>query len=385
MARAWTSPPPHTAEERTLSGVAAVSTTASGPIHTAKPSIIGPASEPGPQADEEIGAQGREAAHLGVRLVEEVLGACHQLEALEPPELIEDPVRPPRVHPGVAAVVHIAEAVELAAHHVHLGEDGEAAQRLPGETGAAGIARNAREGPPGGEVVGVRVGVGEGGHEIREDVDLRARLYPLRARLPGVDGPAERRGGEHHAARDGVGEVGGEPGELEAGAILPEILVEARVPGLAPLRLEVRVAEVGEEEIVEGWGPEAGARAPPQPRARLLDHEEHRPLPGGGGAEDVVVLDARAPRDEETVEQAKLLLEEEPLHVLGGLEDPLVVPVLVAVAEAHRARAPWPDDDGVEEIVLQALRVDLGANGNVEVDAGIDRILEALIVRVAAE
>src|SRR5437867_3658067 len=118
MARAETSPPPHTAEERTLSGVAAVSATASGPIHTAKPSIIAPASEPGPQADEEVGPEGREAAHLGVRLVEDVLGPRHQLEALEPAELIEDSVGAARIHAGVAAVVHIAEAVELAAHHV---------------------------------------------------------------------------------------------------------------------------------------------------------------------------------------------------------------------------------------------------------------------------
>src|SRR6266545_4675135 len=385
MARAETSPPPHTAEESTSNGWEAVSTTASSPIHTARPSIIGPASESGPQAGEEVGPQRREAAHLGIRLVEDVLGPRHQLEALQPAELIENPIGAAGVDPRVPAVVHVAEAVELAAHHVHLGEEGEAAQRLPGEAGRAGIARDARERPPGRQIVGVCVRVREGRHEIREDVDLRARLHALRASLPRVDGPAERRGGEHHAARDGVGEVGGEVRELEADAVLPEVLVEARVPGLAPLRLQVRIAELGEEEIVEGGRPESGAGAPPQPRARLLDDEEERPLPRGGVSEDAIVLDARAARDEEPVEEAKLLLEEEPFHVLGGLEDALVVPVLVAVAEPDRARAPRPDDDGVEELIFQAVGVHLGAKRCVEVDAGIDRILKALVVRVAAE
>src|SRR6266498_4929924 len=385
MARAETSPPPHTAEESTLNGWEAVSTTASGPIHTARPSIIRPASESGPQADEDVGPQRREAAHLGIRLVEDVLSPHHQLEALEPAELLENPIRAARVDPGVPAVVHVAEAVELAAHHVHLGEEGETAQRLPGETGAARIARDARERSPGREIVGVRVRVGEGGHEIREDVDVRARLHALRTSLPRVDGPPERRGGEHHAARDGVGEVGGEVGELEADTVLPEVLIEARVPRLAPLRLQVRIAELGEEEIVEGGRPESGAGAPAQPRARLLDDEEERPLPRRRVSEDAIVLDARAARDEEPVEEAKLLLEEEPFYVLGGLEDTLVVPVLVPVAEPHGAGAPRRDDDGVEELIFQAVRVHLGAKRGVEVDAGIDRILEALVVRVAAE
>src|SRR5713101_6464950 len=112
------------------------------------PANLVAASKPGPQADEEVGPQRREAAHLGVRLVEDVLRPRHQLEALQPAELIENPIRAARVDPRVPAVVHVAEAVELAAHHVHLGEDGEAAQRLPGEAGAAGIARDARERPP---------------------------------------------------------------------------------------------------------------------------------------------------------------------------------------------------------------------------------------------
>src|SRR5713101_1330433 len=40
------------------------------------------ASKSGPQADEEVGPQRREAAHLGIRLVEDVLSPRDQLESL---------------------------------------------------------------------------------------------------------------------------------------------------------------------------------------------------------------------------------------------------------------------------------------------------------------
>src|SRR2546428_182654 len=73
-----------------------------------------PASKAGPEADQEVGAESREPAHLGVLLVEDVLRARDQLEALEPPELVEQPVRPAGVHSRVPAVVHVAVAVELA-------------------------------------------------------------------------------------------------------------------------------------------------------------------------------------------------------------------------------------------------------------------------------
>src|SRR5262245_59958870 len=132
MARAVTSPPPHTAEESVVSGHAEVRRTASGPIHTARPSIIARASVGGPQADEEVGAERGKAAHLGVRLVEDVLGAGDQIEPVHPPELLEEAVGPARVPACVTAVVDVAEAIELVADRVDLREEGEAAHRLPG-------------------------------------------------------------------------------------------------------------------------------------------------------------------------------------------------------------------------------------------------------------
>src|SRR5215510_4879424 len=243
MARAVTSPPPHTAEESVVSGHTEVRTTASGPIHTASPSITGRTSVRGPEADEEVGAEGGKATHLRVRLVEDVLGAGDQVEPVHPPELLEETVGAARVPACVPAVVDVTEGVELVADGVDLREEGEPAHRLPGQPRAARVARDAGEGPARGEVVGVRVGIGEGEHEVGQKVELRARLHALGTRLPRVDGPTERGSGNDHAAGDEIGEVSGEPGELETDAVLPEALVEPRVPGLAPLRKQVGVAE----------------------------------------------------------------------------------------------------------------------------------------------
>src|SRR5262244_3133367 len=132
MARALTSPPPHTAEESVVSGHAEVRTTASGPIHTASPSIIGQTSVGSSKADEEVGAEGRKAAHLRVRLVEDVLGAGDEIEPVHPPELLEEAVGATCVPARVAAVVDVSEAVELVADRIDLGEEGEATHRLPG-------------------------------------------------------------------------------------------------------------------------------------------------------------------------------------------------------------------------------------------------------------
>src|SRR5262249_22049650 len=156
------------------------------------------------------------------------------------------------------------------------------------------------------------------------------------------------RGRRHDAARDEVREVSGEPGELEPDPVLPQILVEARVPGLAALGHEVGVAEIWKEEVVEGGRAEARPGASPEPRAGLLDHEGERSLPRRRLAEDAVVLDPKSTRDEQQVQEAELLLAEDPGHVARGAEHALVVPVFVTVAEADCARAPLPDEKGVE-------------------------------------
>src|SRR5215472_10546099 len=131
MARAVTSPPPHTAEESVVSGHAEVRTTASGPIHTAIPSIIGQTSVGGSEADEEVGAEGGKAAHLCVRLVEDILGAGNEVEPVHPPELLEEAIGAARVPARVPTVVDVPETVELVADRIHLCEKGQPAHRLP--------------------------------------------------------------------------------------------------------------------------------------------------------------------------------------------------------------------------------------------------------------
>src|SRR5580704_8297505 len=55
--------------------------------------------ERGPQPHEGVDAEGREAAHLRVTLVEQVLDAGGQLELAQPPHAVEDPPCPADVHP----------------------------------------------------------------------------------------------------------------------------------------------------------------------------------------------------------------------------------------------------------------------------------------------
>src|SRR5262249_391696 len=107
MARAVTSPPPHTAEESVVSGHAEVRTTASGPINIASPSIMGQTSIGGPEADEEVGAKSRKAAYLRVRLVEDVLGAGDEVEPVHPAELLEEAVGAARVPARVPTIVDV--------------------------------------------------------------------------------------------------------------------------------------------------------------------------------------------------------------------------------------------------------------------------------------
>ena len=179
--------------------------------------------------------------------------------------------------------------------------------------------------------------------------------------------------------------MGGEVGQFEPDPILPEALVYAHVPGLAALGLQVRVAEVREEEIVECRGAEARAGAPAKSRPCLLDHEGDRSLSGGRLSEHAVVLDPEAAGDEQAVEEAQLLLEHHRGNVAGGAEDALVVALLVAVGEAEGGRAPRPDEKRVEPLGLAPLDVHLGAERDIEVEAGVDRILEALVVGVARD
>src|SRR5712691_1919827 len=66
-----------------------------------------------PQTDQDVGAEGREAAHLGIAFVQEVLHAEDEIETLHPVVLLEHAVRATQVHTGRAAVVDLAEGLPL--------------------------------------------------------------------------------------------------------------------------------------------------------------------------------------------------------------------------------------------------------------------------------
>src|SRR5712691_12637263 len=76
-----------------------------------------------PQADQDICAEGRKAAHLRIALVQEVLHPEDEIETLHPVVLLEHAVRATQVHTGRAAVVDLADELPLLADHVDLGPE----------------------------------------------------------------------------------------------------------------------------------------------------------------------------------------------------------------------------------------------------------------------
>src|SRR4029077_1188818 len=236
-ARASTKPPWCTAEDRTRSGRSLTSTTASRPASTDTPAIIEPSLERRPQPHEGVDAERGEPAHLRVALVEEVLDPGGQLELLQPPRAVEDTPGPTDVHPRVAAVEHLAEGLELLGHHVDLGEQGEARDRLPGEADVPAVPWLAREQPVGREVLGIGVRVVQRGHQVGEHVHLGGELDARAAGAPHIDRPPERRGRDRNAAGDQVRVVVLEVGQAEPDAVVPELLVDPEIVGLALLGL----------------------------------------------------------------------------------------------------------------------------------------------------
>src|SRR5207302_5900916 len=107
----------------TASGSRLTSTTASGPIWSRTPSNTG--SETRAKADEEGRPERGEAAHLRVALVQQVLDARGEVERLEPPGTLREPVLAADVHPRVAAVVDPPERLPLPRDRVRLGERSE--------------------------------------------------------------------------------------------------------------------------------------------------------------------------------------------------------------------------------------------------------------------
>src|SRR5713226_9741341 len=384
-ARALWKPPPCTADERAVRGRWLVTTTAVSSIRRLRPSIMGAVSKADPEADEEVGSEGGEPTYLGIAFVQEILDPHDEIQPLHPVVLLEHAIGAAHVHACVAAVVDLAEGLPLLGDDVDLGEQGQAPDGLPGESDVPPVLGLARQPPSRYQIFGVRVRVVEGGNEIRQDVGLARELDARRSRRADIDGAAKGRRGNRYAAGDQVREVVVEVRQPEPDPPLPELLIHPGVPRHAALGLETGVAEVGKEEVVEGRRPKARARAPAYARTRLLDQEGERAPLGQRGAEDAVVLVAEAARQEEPVEEAKLLLEEKGRHMPGRAEDALVLAVLMAIPDPRGARAPGAHVDGVEPLDLAPLDIDLGADVRVEVDPRVRRVLEPEIVLVARE
>src|SRR6266540_6331459 len=384
-ARALRKPPPWTAEESMVSGHSLVTSTASRFFRMPRISIMRAASETDPQADQDIGPESREAAHLRIALVEKVLHPQDEIHALDPVVLLEHAVRAAEVHARVAAVVDLAEGLPLLRHDMDLGEERETPHRLPRQPDVPPVLRLARQPAPGLEILRVRVRVVHGCDEIAQEVRLARELDACRPRRAHVDRAAEGSGGYRAAAGDQVLELVVEVRQAQADPPLPELLIDSGIVGHAALRLEVGVSEVGEEEVVEGRRAEARAGPAADARARLLDREGQRAPLGRRAAEDAVVFVPEAARKEEPVEEAQLLLEEDRRHMTARVEGALVVALLVAVADPHRAGAPRAHVDGVEPLDLATLDVDLRDGRDIEVHPGIRRVLEPDVVLVARE
>src|SRR6266852_1945169 len=383
MARALWKPPPCTADDRTVRSRWLVTTTAVSSIRRPRPSIMGAVSKADPEADEEVGPEGGEPTYLGIAFVQEILDPPDEVQPPHPVVFLEHAIGAAHVHACVAAVVDLAEGLPLPGDDVDLREQGQAPDGLPGEADVPPVLGLARQPPSRYQIFGVRVRVVEGGNEIRQDVGLARELDARRSRRADIDGAAKGRRGNRYAAGDQVREVVVEVRQSEPDPPLPELLVHPGVPRHAALGLEIGVTEVGEEEVVEGGRPEAGARAPANARPCLLDDERQRSVLGGCAAEHAVNLFPETAREEEPVEEADLLLEEHGRHVTGRAEDALVVAFRMAVSDPDRAGAPRADEEGVAPLDLAPLDVDLGKGRKIEVDPGVRGILESDIVLVA--
>src|SRR5712692_2753148 len=171
-ARALWRPPPCTAEDSASSGRSLVTTTAMRSIRTPRPSIMGAVSKANPEADEEVGPEGRKAAHLGIAFVQEVLDPHDEIQPLDPVVLLQHAIGAAHVHARVAAVVDLAEGLPLLGDDVDLREQGQAPDGLPGEADVPPVLGLARQPPPRYQIFGVGERVVDVSHEVRQDVGL---------------------------------------------------------------------------------------------------------------------------------------------------------------------------------------------------------------------
>src|SRR5438445_10403621 len=98
MVRALWKPPPCTADDRIVYGRGLVTTRAVSSIRRLRPSIMGAASKPDPEANEDVRPQGGKPAHLGIAFVQEILDPHDEIQPLEPVILLEHAIGAAHVH-----------------------------------------------------------------------------------------------------------------------------------------------------------------------------------------------------------------------------------------------------------------------------------------------
>src|SRR5712691_6617027 len=124
---------------------------AMNPIRGSPPSE-GVDSKRGSQAKQEVGPEGGKPPYLGIALVQQVLNARRKLKPLQIAVTSKNSIGPANIDPCVPAVEYFAEILELLRHHVDLGKQGEAADRLPDEADVPTMRRLPRKRVPGRKV-----------------------------------------------------------------------------------------------------------------------------------------------------------------------------------------------------------------------------------------
>ncbi len=174
---------------------------------------------------------------------------------------------PPRSTTVCPELVRFPSVLELAGRDLDLAEQRQPLDRLPGERAVVAVVRLARQRPAGVEVLGVGVGVVEGGDEVVEDDDLRDELDAL-ARWPGrccaVVANGNVASGTQHAIR---------LSNLLWKYVTPSVMRSPHSFWSTPTSHEndvsgvrLRIREAREEQVVEGRRPEAAAGAAVQAR-----------------------------------------------------------------------------------------------------------------------
>src|SRR6185295_5467318 len=276
-------------------------------------------------------------------------------------------------HAHVARVVADGEGdlVELGAFaYVPARQVEDPVARPGGEPQIGAVLRPPLEGSARVQVLRVEIGAVQA---RREDPVLVANFsfHPAHPRPADVD--AHESGG---VEVDQVALAALETGDAEAPAA--GLVLETELPGLGALRLEVRVAEEGVEEIAERGSPERLAVAGSQARALGKSEDASRPQ-AGLGAEDVVVVPPQPHIEVHRSAAVARLAEGRPGPLPRAVdldEGPRAVghlqPLPVAAEGEPEVAAGAPGGDG-------PAAEGLGLGGRIDGAEGIVGVLEAVV------